>query len=366
MEDRRYRGNKFREGLSIIPVLNEDETAELLYKLGLNIETDTMSHFMVLCPFHGNRNTPSMEVSKEDNLFICFNTSCNEAGTLYTLVERMTGGSYYQNVRMLESVKNSDTFQVKLKSAEERKPDLVTMPDGLLERLHEDLKQTPAAVDFLVNKRGINKETIEHFKIGYSTQQRLVVTPMFDYNGTHIGGIGRSIEGKVFKNIPGTKTSQSLFNIHNAKKHDWVIIVESNFDAALIHQAGYPNVVATCGGHFSTLHMQQIARCFNKVVIMTDWDEKIIQPGVCRKCQKAGLKFCKGHRAGRDLGDKIAEECLKSGVIPRWAAEGCGIIYGDGIKDAGDMTPDQIRKVIDNNISNFEYSTLNQVKEYRR
>ena len=192
--------------------------------------------------------------------------------------------------------------------------------------------------------------------MGYSAAQGLVVTPVFDYDGRPTGGVGRGIRDKVFKNIPGTQSSLSLFNIHNAKKHDYVIVCESNFDAIRIHQTGHPNVVATLGGNFSQWHMEQIARTFSRVVIMTDDDGTEVVAN-CRKCQRKGNAFCIGHNAGRDLGEKIAEECLRAGVTPRWAVMGYGIIYPEGVKDAGDMTDEQIEECIQNSVSNFEYNT---------
>lgn len=85
-----------------------------------------------------------------------------------------------------------------------------------------------------------------HFDLGYSKNMDMVTVPVHSPDGTPIGLVGRSIKGKSFKNSTNLPKSKTLFNIHRAKKiGDHVIVVESSFDAIRVHQAGFPNVVAT-------------------------------------------------------------------------------------------------------------------------
>jgi DNA primase len=146
-----------------------------------------------------------------------------------------------------------------------------------------------------------------------------------------IGIVGRSIEGKSFKNSTSLPKSKTLFNIHRAKKiGDQVIVCESNFDAIRIHQAGFPNVVATLGGFLSNDQQSLLNRYFNKIIIMTDADD-----------------------AGRELGKSISSK-LKNKDIS-WASYGYKEIYPNGSKDAGDLTEDDIKKCIKNSVSDIEY-----------
>ena len=149
--------------------------------------------------------------------------------------------------------------------------------------------------------------------------------------GIAIGVVGRSIEGKSFKNSTNLPKSKTLFNIHRAKKiGDHVIIVESSFDAIRVHQAGFPNVVATLGGFLSTEQHNLLNRHFNKITIMTDADGP-----------------------GRDLGSSIASKLNNKNIL--WASHSYGRIYPEGAKDAGDMSDEDIKSCISNAISNFEY-----------
>ena len=295
-----------------------------------------------------------MSISNPEGIFYCFNPMCDESGTLIDLVLLIKECSYLEAVKLIQGSDNGDTFQVPLTHKERR--EALVLPDSAVENWQEELANTPKAKDYLLS-RGITEESIEFFRLGYSTKQNLILTPLFDVDGVCVGGIGRGIDQKIFKNIPGTQTSNGLYNINNAKRHATAVIVESNFDAIRVHQAGFPGVVATCGGIFSESHLEQVSYYFEKIIIMTD-DDDVQFKADCRKCMKTGNKYCIGHNPGRDLGKKIADKSVRAGVIPKWSSyDGCGIIYPNGVKDAGDMTDEQIVNCIKNSVSNFEYNT---------
>ena len=150
-----------------------------------------------------------------------------------------------------------------------------------------------------------------------------------------IGLVGRSIKDKAFKDSTNLAKSKTLFNIHRAKKiGGHVIIVESNFDAIRIHQAGFPNVVATLGGFLSIEQQNLLNRYFNKITIMTDAD-----------------------LAGRELGLSIANKLRNKDIL--WASYEYGKIYPHDAKDAGDMTDEEIVACIKNSVSDIEYRTWN-------
>jgi len=154
-------------------------------------------------------------------------------------------------------------------------------------------------------------------------------------DGTPIGLVGRSIEGKEFKNSTNLPKSKTLFNIHRAKKiGDHVIVVESNFDAIRVHQAGFPNVVATLGGFLSKEQHNLLNRHFNKITVMTDAD-----------------------LAGRELGQSIVNKLKFKDLL--WASYEYGKIYPHDAKDAGDMTDEEIKTCIKNAVSDIEYRSWN-------
>jgi DNA primase len=214
----------------------------------------------------------------------------------------------------------------------EDKPDFVEFSKDTLASLHNGLLNNDKAKQYL-ESRGINSESIEHFSLGYSDNMDMITVPVHSPDGTPVGVVGRSISDKRFKNSKDLPRSKTMFNIHRAKKiGDRVIVVESSFDAIRVHQAGFPNVVATLGGHISGDNLGLLNRYFNTILIMTDAD-----------------------KAGRDLGSSIAYKLSNKNIL--WASHSYGRIYPEGVKDAGDMSDEDIKACITNAISNFEYRT---------
>jgi DNA primase len=223
-----------------------------------------------------------------------------------------------------------NNFDEVMASMFEDKPDFEEFSQEILDRLHLDLAVSQPAKEYL-SSRGINPESYDYFKLGYSSSMNMVITPVHSPDGTPIGLVGRSIEGKSFKNSTNLPKSKTLFNVHRAKKiGDHVIVVESNFDAIRIHQAGFPNVVATLGGILSTEQHKLLNRYFNKITIMTDAD-----------------------LAGRELGLSIANRLKNKDIL--WSSHEYGKIYPHDAKDAGDMTDEEIKTCIKNAVSDIEY-----------
>jgi DNA primase len=240
----------------------------------------------------------------------------------------------FQSLRLIMSHgKNSeDSFEEELNNILEDKPEFIEFPQEILNGLHSDLLVSKEAKDYFAS-RGINEDSINHFCLGYSPKQNMVTVPVHSPDGLPVGIVGRSISDKRFKNSTNLPKSKTLFNIHKAKRiGSNVIIVESSFDAIRVHQAGFPNVVATLGGHMSQDNLSLLNRYFNKIIIMTDADE-----------------------AGRSLGSSIVSRLRNKDTL--WASYEYGKIYPHSAKDAGDMTDEEIKLCINNAVSNIEYQS---------
>lgn len=273
----------------------------------------------------------------------------------------MTKRNEYETIRLINKTGKSPdiNFRDQLEASLRPVKEIVEFPQDLLDRMYGDFwsADNPQARDYM-KSRGFEKGTMIDYRIGYSPKNNMIITPMHNQHGLPVGLIGR-VAGteKRFKNSNGLPTSQTLWNIHRARATgDAVIICESNFDAMRISQAGYPNVVACLGGNFSPLHATQLDKYFNRIIIMTDFDNKTSHTYTgCRKCFKKGLKNCRGHNPGRALGTTIATEMVRKQI--QWASFEPGVVYPEGIKDAGDMTDAEIRQCIKNSVSNFEYNS---------
>lgn len=333
-----------------------EHVEHVLNLIGVEISQETATNFLCFCPFHENVHTPSFSVDKVTGRYICFNHACNVHGGFRSLIGRLTKKTQPEVIRfILQSKRGGDLPYAERRARQMRDSEWPCMPMELLERMEQDLWSNEAAQDYLMNTRGFTEKTLRHFRVGYSAPQNMVFTPMFDVTGAPLGGIGRSIVGKDFRNTPKLPRGRTLWNIHNAKKSNTAYVVEANFDGMSVHQAGFPGVVAVLGGHFSEEHADQLDRHFEKVVLMTDDDEPQVYEN-CRKCIDSGSDTCQGHNPGRELGEGIAAKMQKRGKPVFWAMYSDDMIYP--AKDANAMTAEQIRQCLTNPVSTFRYHRL--------
>lgn len=308
----------------------------ILKSVGLEIVGETGNDFLCYCPFHSNRHTSSFSVSREKGAFICFNPSCGEAGTLQELVKRVMNKNDFEAMRFIATKETEalENFDELLSEAMNEKPVFEEFNKDTLEKLSSERLNSVEACNYFLS-RGISNDSMDYFELGYSKNMGMVTVPVHSPDGTPIGIVGRSIEGKSFKNSTNLPKSKTLFNIHRAKRIGaHVIVVESSFDAIRVHQAGFPNVVATLGGFLSTEQHNLLNRHFNKITIMTDADQ-----------------------AGRELGKSIVNKLKFKDLL--WASYEYGKIYPHDAKDAGDMTDEEIKTCIKNSVSDIEYRSWN-------
>jgi DNA primase len=308
------------------------QVKEVLEGIGISIHHQSQTDFFCFCPFHNNTNTPSFAVSKTTGSYICYNPSCDARGGLEYLISQIGNMGHFEVAKFIRQIhaNRPDTFYQDMEDIFTEKDEFKPFPQMVLDDLSTALKNSQKAKDYFLS-RAINEESMNHFELGYSEKQDMVTVPLHSPDGLPVGVIGRSIEGKRFKNSDNLPRSLTLFNIHRAKKLSSTIIVcESSFDAIRIHQAGYPNVVATLGGAISKQNVQNLNRYSSSIIIATDADE-----------------------AGRKLGNEISTKLSNKSI--NWASFGDGVIYPNGAKDVGDLTDQEIKSCIKNAVSHFEY-----------
>ena len=300
--------------------------------LGLHETSEANNNLLMYCPFHSNRHTASFSISCENGAWLCYNPACGESGNLIELVKRILHKNDFEALRFISSKQNEalENFDELLSGLMEDKPEFEEFPKETLNKLHTEIISTQEGKDYF-KSRGIDNQSIIDFELGYSKNMGMVTVPVHSPDGIPIGIVGRSIEGKSFKNSTNLPKSKTMFNIHRAKKiGSNVIVVESSFDAIRVHQAGFPNVVATLGGSLSSEQQRLLNKYFSTIVIMTDADE-----------------------AGRELGLSIANRLNTKDIL--WASYDYGKIYPHDAKDVGDMTDQEIQQCIKNSVSHIEY-----------
>jgi DNA primase len=181
----------------------------------------------------------------------------------------------------------------------------------MLKRLNVQALESPRAIRYL-NGRLITEQSMKKFMLGYSEKQDMVTIPVHSPDGMAVGFVGRSIEGKDFKNTPGLPKAKTLFNLHRVKTADKIYVVESSFDAIRLDQVGFP-AVATLGANVSNMQVELLQKYFNNIIVIADNDE-----------------------AGGNMKTKIIEK-LGSRVSV--------IQLEKQYKDIGDMTDEDIKKL---------------------
>lgn len=298
-------------------IYTEDQVKRVLIGSGVTIQSEVDSDYIIFCPYHNNNRTPAGEVSKESGLFFCF--GCQQTANLQELVMKMSNRSYFESLRYIKSKEQeSDITQIVAKQLY-TPPTFVQYDEVIIKRLNSQALESPRAMRYF-DGRLVTKSSVSKFNLGYSEKQDMVTIPVHSPEGMVIGFVGRSLEGKDFKNTPGLPKSKTLFNLHRVKANDKVYVVESSFDAIRLDQVGMP-AVATLGATISKSQVELLEKYFNDIYLIADNDE-----------------------AGKSMSKKMIDK-LKSRV---------SIIQLDTkYKDIGDMQDSDIIKLsnsIDNSI----------------
>lgn len=319
-----------------------EQVEATLLSLGLDVVAETYSDFLCYCPFHANTDSPAFTVGVNNGLWLCFNPTCegNKGGNLKQLVLMLSDRTDMEALRFIDK-KGKETHRplserLSAMKAEEHWP---ILPQMKIDELHSNLWSYQPALDYMVGERGFSEQTLVDFEVGWEPDKEMIVVPIHDADGNPLGVNGRSIVGKRFKLSKRMPRNQILFNTHRAKQEGGTVIVcESQFDTMRIHQAGFPNAVCFLGSHISKEQAHIIRRYFDRVIIMTDAD-----------------------KPGRKVGHTLS--AMVRGMRVEWAIWDWGVIYPHGAKDAGDMTDDEIRSVLQNSVSSVAYKSYRDLSD---
>lgn len=182
-----------------------------------------------------------------------------------------SGRTYFESVRYVKSKETETDIEQIVSNALIEKPMYTQFDQVLLKRLNQQALESPRAMRYY-NGRLITEDSVKKFALGYSEKQDMVTIPVHSPDGMEVGFVGRSVEGKDFKNTPGLPKSKVLFNLHRIKTAGRVYVVESSFDAIRLDQCGFP-AVATLGANVSTYQTELLKKYFNNIIVIADNDE---------------------------------------------------------------------------------------------
>lgn len=287
-----------------------EQIRRVLLSSGISIENEVDSDYIIFCPYHANYRTPAGEISKERGTFFCF--SCHESRSLVEFVMHTTGKSYFEVGRFIDSLGTDANIISIIDNALASQPDYEPYDELLIKRLNNQALESPRAMRYYEGRR-ITVDSIKRFMLGYSENQDMITIPMQTPDGSmFVGFVARSIEGKDFKNTPKLPKSKILFNLHRAKLHDTVYVVESSFDAIRLDQCGIA-AVATLGANVPKIQVELLTKHFNNVIVIPDNDD-----------------------AGQDMAKRITD---------RMGSRASVIGLPSRFKDIGDMTDSDISEL---------------------
>lgn len=306
--------NDIKNATDLVDIISE---TVVLKKSGKN--------FLGLCPFHSEK-TPSFTVSPGKQIFYCF--GCSVGGNVFSFLMKQEGLSFPEAARMLARRYGID-IPVQAMSPEqkrrisERESVFAINRQAMDFFRHALLENTSGkkAMEYLL-KRGISREIIDDFKLGYAPEgwdnlaiyfskkkqldglveksgliiprkgksgfydrfRSRIIFPIFDISMQVIGFGGRVMDDSLPKYLNSPETpvynkSRSLYGLHMAKgkcrESETVFIVEGYFDLLALYQHGIQNSVATLGTSLTPEHVQ-ILRGFigknGRVVLVYDSD----------------------------------------------------------------------------------------------
>jgi DNA primase len=250
-------------------IYTTEQIKRILTGAGVTIESEVDSDFIVFCPYHGNHRTPAGEIDKSTGIFFCF--SCHKVADLIEFVMHTSGRTYFESARFIKSKEQESSIEQLIDKQLYEKPTYVQYDELTIKRLNNQALDSPRAMRYF-SGRLITEESVRKFGLGFSQKQDMVTIPVASPDGMDVGFVGRSIEGKDFKNTPGLPKSKVLFNLHRVKVSSKVYVVESSFDAIRLDQCGFP-AVATLGSNVSNIQIELLQKYFNNIIVIADNDE---------------------------------------------------------------------------------------------
>lgn len=303
-------------------VYTPEQIKRILTGSGIDIMSEVDSDYIIFCPYHNNSRSPAGEVDKFNGTFFCF--SCQKVASLVEFIMHTSARTYFESVRFIKNKEIESDLTQEINKKLYTKPDYTQYDEVQIKRLNQQALESPRAMRYYAG-RMITEESIRKFSLGFSEKQDMVTIPVHSPDGMEVGFVGRSVEGKDFKNTPGLPKSKILFNLHRIKTSSKVYVVESSFDAIRLDQCGFP-AVATLGANVSNTQTDLLQKYFNNVIVIADNDE-----------------------AGGNMKDKIIE---------RLGSRVSVIQLEKQYKDIGDM-PDEAIKNLEESFDKTIASMLN-------
>lgn len=257
--------------------------------------------YMCTCPFGENHASgrdkhPSMSViyGGITSGWKCF--GCNDSGSIRTLAKKIN--EQKGDSRPLEFIRSFDDKRsygeraiTKGTYEQEQAKKIARMykkADKFNQPVDEDLlKDMQRDYPLYFIERGVTKQQILKWGLGYDHYQNRAIVPIFDIAGKLAGVSGRTLDNHPVKwrHYPGFRKELVLYGENHIDiTRDRCYLVEGFFDVLNLDKYGGKNILATMGTSLSEYQMQKLYRYFKEIIFIPDGED-------VHKPENAGLKF---------------------------------------------------------------------------
>ena len=274
-------------------------------------------NFKGTSPFTSEK-TPSFYVSPDKHIWHDF--SSNKGGDVFSFIMEVEGMDFRASLEHLARKAGVDLSMYETKGGQEiaqRKKRLLMANELAASYYQQSLIKNEHAIEYVFKKRGLSKQIVQDFKIGYAptsgdalvkfltkkgfTIQELsqaglvnrfngdlfrgrMMISLMDGTGQVIGFTGRILidepKSPKYLNTPQTllyDKGRHVFGLSQAKETiracDYSVIVEGNLDVISSHQVDIHQVVATAGTAITENHLRALVRLSNHVRLAFDGDK---------------------------------------------------------------------------------------------
>lgn len=222
-----------------------------------------------VCEEPGKSTSPSASINPVKGVWKCLG-KCGGGGSINGLLFQMKQNGFNYNAERMRG-RSADPKAKPYKTAPEGEihPDL---QPAAIEASHKRLMNSTVVLDRLLEERGLNREVVERFKIGWDGDRYRI--PVKDASGNYVNvrryKLKAPAKQKMY-NLKGCGSGSMLFPME-ALESDTIVLCEGEMDALLLNQYGIPAVTGT---HGAATFKPELARLFSgkQVYICYDNDE---------------------------------------------------------------------------------------------
>ena len=276
------------------------------------------NNYWGICPFHQEK-TPSFSVSRDKQMYYCF--GCHAGGNIFSYLMKKDGLEFKEALEILAAKAGVEINHTQDRRTIDKRKQIIAVNNAAAQYYHAILtSERGQLARAYLEKRGISRETMESFQLGYALDEwnqledyllkkgfavetvkaaglikrsenqnrfydlfrQRIIFPIIQYNRDVVGFGARSLGESLPKYLNTAETDlfskrKNLYGLSSARenireKND-AILVEGYMDCIKLQQSGIKNVVASLGTALTEEQAHLLRRYAEKVIVIYDGDE---------------------------------------------------------------------------------------------